>query len=138
MQFNAATRLFFILSVVLLAACSNDGPIESIQKLASPSGEYELQLAKLNYGATVAYVYRLYVLKSGQEIEDIDQDVLRMDNDTDFSFKWTDEDSISLQCIKGRIFKFNNFSYVNDKEISIDLNTKCITIASRVTPGGAP
>ena len=73
------------------------------------------------------FVYRIYVLNSGKsplEIEP-DSDYLRTDSIDSMELSWSTPSSVSIKCAEGKVYKFNNFGYLDQTEIRVNLDTNC-------------
>ena len=82
---------------------------EIVQRMAHSDGALVAIVAKANYGATVPYVYRVYLQSSDSSIS---AEILRADRLIDIYVEWEDNNTLVIRMRCGRIFKFKNFFYV--------------------------
>lgn len=123
MQKFAVTSL-----LVCLTACSGSTPsIDVVKKIENSDASISASLVRLNYDATVPYVYKIFVDSPSATIDyQSDSDVIRTDSIDNLEFSWSKNGTLDIVCITGRVFKFNNFSSVNTNIIRVNLNTNCI------------
>lgn len=120
--FHAHKCLVFSL-LVALVACTHS--TENVSELTNSDGVKAIWL-KRNYGATTPFVYSLYIvdgkaptdLKEGEEL-------LRTDDFEGVLTKWTTSTSLSVSCLRGNIYKFENVFYINGNLGRIELQTAC-------------
>jgi hypothetical protein len=102
----------------------------TVKSLNNSDGSYSAIIVKFNYDATVPYVYKIFISKPGENIDfSSDSDVLRLDEIDGIVFEWSDLKTLTIECISGKIYKYNNFSFINNENIKINLNTNCMTHA---------
>ncbi len=88
------------------------------------SGRYEAVLVKYNYGATVDYVYRLFLCSANERCDftATDDAFLVADHMEGMSVTWLNEKTVAINYDKAWIFKHSNFSRKNDEMYEIRLN----------------
>lgn len=124
---NYAAISFLLTNALLVACTSTHSDAKLVTEEFNSTKSLKLSIVKYNYGATVPYVYRFFVLEPNKisTKENPEMDVFRTDNIDGTQFSWSGDSGLTIQCAKGRIYKFNNFGYVNAREIKIELSTRC-------------
>ena len=127
MQKFVATKLFLIV-VFSIFGCDtghNNGELSS--QYQSFDSTIAMSVIKFNHGATVPYVYRVYIHSKNVDPLNIDSDldVLRIDSNEGLKIAWQNNDSVSISCVKGSIYKFTSIGQVGDQRIRINMNTNC-------------
>ncbi len=115
--------------ILILYGCSYSEPSTNIEiEKESPNKEIIAQVVKYNYDATVPFSYRIFIHKKNEDIDLTgDNEIMIIDSIENLNIKWIDNKTLNINCTNGRIFKFNNFSYINGHTIKINLDTKCPT-----------
>lgn len=92
------------------SGCSSSNAIEGtvVESKANLNGFVVAKVSRANFGATVSYVYRVYVQPSGSVQV---QEILRADKVSDIHVEWVG-DSLVVKMKCGRIFSFVNFATV--------------------------
>ncbi|MVF12285.1 hypothetical protein FT643_09015 [Ketobacter sp. MCCC 1A13808] len=113
---------------IFLSGCTPDNYEASVIKtISSHDRNLDISIVKYGYDATVPFVYRIYVLNAGKsplEIEP-DSDYLRTDSIDSMELSWSTPSSVSIKCAEGKVYKFNNFGYLDQTEIRVNLDTNC-------------
>ena len=82
--------------------------IEEISRARSPDGIVEAILTKSNFGATVDYVYKLYIVPTGATALP-DEPIVVADHVVDPNIAWRMPKFLTFSYGKARIFNFTNF-----------------------------
>lgn len=110
--------------VIFMASCSGSVEYEIVTRKMDVNGKLEAVLVKYNYGATVDYVYRLYLCGADEHCDftKTDDAFLVADHVEGMSVIWINDKMVSINYDKARIFKYSNFSRKNDQLYEIRLN----------------
>ncbi|WP_417534541.1 hypothetical protein [Marinobacterium stanieri] len=113
--------------LLILYGCSKSDPSINIEiEIESPDKEFLAQAVKYNYDATVPFSYRVFIHEKKEDIDYLgDNEIMIVDSIENLSINWIDNKTLQINCTNGRIYKFNNFFYINDYNIKINLDTKC-------------
>ena len=96
-----------IFGSVLLGGCRK-ATSEEAARIRSPDGLVEAILTKGDFGATVDYVYKLYIVPTGAAIVP-DQPILVADHVAGPSIVWEMPKFLTFSYSGARIFSFTNF-----------------------------
>lgn len=103
-------KLSCVLVLALLAAAGCHGAEkivgDPVQTVESPDGVASAVVTKANGGATVSFVFRVYLRKVGASAA---VEVLRADKTEGLSVTWADDRSVVVKMPCGRIFAYQNF-----------------------------
>jgi hypothetical protein len=127
--------LIATLLLVLLSGCA---PEESqlqgdvVQSIVSPDGNVVASVTKTGMGATVSFVYRVYLR---QARSNSNSELLRADNVSDVRVTWESNRQMAISMPCGRVFAFVNFFDVLDRDgallsrigVKLDTNGICPT-----------
>ena len=107
-------------------SCTKFCSLEEVKRLTSHDNKIDAVIIKKNYGATSSYVYDLYVVPKGKNVDSKDAK-FTADHIKELELIWLQDRLLQITYKKARIFHFsnfwqfkevNNFSYV----VEIQLN----------------
>ena len=118
-----AGKCFLLLLLAALVGCSHS--TEQLAEVVGPNGIKAVWI-KRDYGATTPFVYSLYVVASGSSyaLKEGDE-LLRTDDIEGMATRWIEESALSISCVRGNIYKFENVFYINGNVGRIELQTVC-------------
>lgn len=106
---NKATKWLMLVFMQGLLACS-----PTTETLTEVRGVNDLKAVwlKRDYGATTSFVYSLYVVdsKASDELKE-GEELLRTDSLEGAQTLWTSPTQLSVICLKGHVYKFENVFY---------------------------
>jgi hypothetical protein len=106
------------LSVLAAAGCTSDGEVagDVLESVKSADGSAVAKVAKTGHGATVSDVYRVY-LENGETGEAAE--ILRADHVESIKLAWTGNDVLTISMPCGRVFAFQNFVDILQRDGSL-------------------
>lgn len=107
---RASECLLLLIVYLTLVSCGSGGLCSStiLDKKGSPSGAFEVQIIDTQCGATTGQTFRIYIVRSGEEIEE-DSYVFLADRIEGLSVVWVDDFSLKIEYEQARIFQYRNF-----------------------------
>jgi hypothetical protein len=102
-----------LLLAAALGACGGrpriPGRTEELARVTSPDSLVDAVLTRTDSHATVAYVYRVYVVARGKPTpRELDWEVLRADHVEGMSLAWPRTGRLEIRYARARIFHFTN------------------------------
>jgi hypothetical protein len=120
---NVSTAASIAICITLIAGCSF--PLAEQQRLASPSGKYEVVVAIRETDATVATPTEIYILKAGSR--PTGEPVLRADHVDGLVVRWTGPQSVALHADTARVFHSKEAITVAGDAIGVQLEVTELT-----------
>lgn len=119
MRIFARHAILFITVGMGLGACGSAASIEGevLKVQASPDGKVIATLSKAGYGATVSYVYRVYL--HGVDSDTI-AEIVRADKVSGIDVEWSNATTLAIRMECGRIHRFTNFFYTRNVKDNFD------------------
>lgn len=108
LKVNAAVLIF--LFCIILASCRQSNLCQTIEveRKSSSDNRVDVVLVKSNCGATTSESITLYLVPSGNEIND-QYSTIVMDRIDNLTVEWRDNKELEVHFSHGRIFSFTNF-----------------------------
>jgi hypothetical protein len=116
MSRNSCTKTL-ILILIITSGCKPRGDIvegDVVERKPSPDSTVVALITRANYGATVPYVYRVYLQPSDPSAAA--KQLLQADKMEDMHVDWEQNGTLLIRMPCGRIFAFTNFLYVLGKD----------------------
>jgi hypothetical protein len=111
---NLWSRIATLLLMSLSGCAPDEGRLRGdvVQSISSPNGSVVASVTKTGMGATVPFVYRVYLRQSGSQNN---SELLRADNVSDIRVTWESDQHLVISMPCGSIFQFVNFFDVLDR-----------------------
>ena len=122
-----AIKIFLIVIFLLFGCDDGYSHSELSSQYQSPDNMNVLSIVTFNYGATVPFVFRVFINSKnvGPLNIDKDLDVLRIDSNEALKITWNDNDTVSIRCVRGSIYKYTSIGQIGDHRVRVNLNTNC-------------
>ena len=112
--------MFLIVLVLVIKECNDIANSlclkEVISRKSSPNGLYDAVILEVNCGATTSYVYKVFIVRNGNEVKNksFDYPIFSADHSENLKISWKSSNELSITYDEARIFQFTNFIYTKD------------------------
>lgn len=111
----ATTIILGLLLGVTVSACAKP-TIEEISRAKSPDSKVEAIVERKNAHATTSFVYEIYIVPVGQQIDREKDLILRAERMEGLSARWKEPRFLEIYYTSGRVYSFRNFWFSENVE----------------------